>query len=128
MHACGVAALLFGACSHGPSVVYKLDKDHFLDDLTIFVEAVQGDHVDKAMQYLSPAERYRFEAIGGAQDSLVHHRLKALRLSTLARRPTVKLGPQGLEGIFDELPSLAVLPTSPRGDSVTSTNMPGDLP
>ena len=127
MIGCGAAALIW-ACSHGPSVEYKMDKSHFLDNLTIFVEYVQGDRIEKAMKCLSPAERFRFEAVGGVQDSLLRRRLKAMRLSTLARRPTVKMGPQGLEGIFDELPSLAVMPTLPQGDSVTATNIRGDLP
>ena len=123
--ACGLAAL--AACSQGPSA-FKSGKERLLDDLTLFAENVQADRFEKAMKQLSPEERFRFDAVGGAQDSLVRRRLKALRLSTLARRPTVKLGPGGLEGIFDELPSLYVMPTSPSGDSVTSTNIPRDLP
>jgi hypothetical protein len=122
------AALLGASCaSHNPAPEQKVDKsdrDKLLDGLTLFVEAVQGDRIDKAMQYLDPTERYKFESMGGAQNPLLLRRLKAVRLSTLAHRPTVRMGPQGLAGIFDELPSLNT--DTPRGDSVTATTAPRD--
>jgi hypothetical protein len=80
------------------------DDQDFLNQLTLFVENIQADRIDKAMKMLSPEEQGRFGT--DANPESLPRRLSSLRLSTLARRPGVRLGPKGLEGIYDELPWL----------------------
>lgn len=90
------------------------DKADLIDALTLFVEAVQADRFDKAFGYLTPGERSRMSDAGGQPSSEVKRRLKALRLSTLAQKPGVRLQHGKVEGIFEQLPSLDPLPDSPR--------------
>lgn len=90
------------------------DKADLIDALTLFVEAVQADRFDKAFGYLTPQERSRMSDAGGLPTMEVKRRLKALRLSTLAQKPGVRLQHGKVEGIYDQLPSLTPLPDSPR--------------
>jgi hypothetical protein len=100
-----------------------------LDSLTSFAQSIQEDRFEKAMQCLSPSERLKFQAAGGTQDPILQRRMKALRLSTLARRPTVKLERGGLVGIFEELPALpSDSPPPTREEPPTSDDVPEDMP
>lgn len=94
------------------------DKADLIDVLTLFVEAVQADRFDKAFGYLTPSERNRMNDAGGQPSPEIKRRLKALRLSTLAQKPAVRLQQGKVEGIFEQLPSLDPLPeTGPDGAS-----------
>jgi hypothetical protein len=93
------------------------DKVDLIDALTLFVEAVQGDRFDKAFEYLTPAEKRRMLDSGDQPSADIKRRLKALRLSTLAQKSTVRLQGGKVEGIFEQLPSLGPLPEPPQGDA-----------
>lgn len=82
------------------------DKEKLIDKLTLFVEAVQGDRFDQALGYLTPAEKAKMDEGNPTVSPAVQRRLKAVRLSTLANKPGVRLRGGKLEGIYDWLPSV----------------------
>jgi len=86
------------------------DKEKLIEVLTLFVEAVQGDRFEKAFGYLTPTERSKMVDAAGDAPPLIRRRLKALRLSTLAQKPGVRLERGKLEGIFDWLPVIGAVP------------------
>lgn len=90
-------------CASGP---HDIDpkKEKLIDKLTLFVEAVQTEKFDQAFGYLTPGERAKMMGPGGEPSPLVRRQLKAVRLSTLAQKPTVRLAQGRLEGIFEQLP------------------------
>jgi hypothetical protein len=93
------------------------DKEKLIDQLTLFVEAVQGDRFDQAMGFLTPAEQEKMREGNGAVAPAVQRRLKALRLSTLASKPGVRLAHGKLEGIYPWLPVVDHAPSpSPARD------------
>lgn len=97
------------------------DKAELIDALTLFVEAVQADRFEKAFSYLTQSEKARMLESGAEASPEVKRRLKALRLSTLAQKPSVRLQGGKVEGIYEQLPSLAPLPAegqegSAKGD------------
>jgi hypothetical protein len=85
-------------------------KADLLDALTLFVEAVQAERFDKAMAMLTPEERSRMVEAGGEPSPDIKRRLKALRLSTLAQGPAVRLLAGKVSGIYEQLPDLGPLP------------------
>lgn len=106
-----MAALLgLGACGssgqNGRSGPSDSEKERLIDALTLFVEAVQGDRFEKAMDYLTPEERGRMTDASGQVPPAVQKQLKALRLSTLASKRGVVLDKGKLEGIHPWLPHL----------------------
>jgi hypothetical protein len=126
------AMAFVAACSSNSNrggVEGKPRSELLLDSLTSFAQSIQEDRFEKAMQCLSPSERLKFQAAGGTQDPILQRRMKALRLSTLARRPTVKLERGGLVGIFEELPALpSDSPPPTREEPPTSDDVPEDMP
>lgn len=94
------------------------DKEKLIDALTLFVEAVQGDRFDKAMEYLSPGEKHQMTEGTGLVTPPVQRQLKALRLSTLANKPGVRLEKGKLEGIHPWLPNLGRVPGDAPRDSL----------
>jgi hypothetical protein len=86
------------------------DKEKLIDKLTLFVEAVQGDRFDKALGYLTPAEKAKMDEGNATVSPAVQRRLKAVRLSTLATKPGVCLKGGKLEGIYDWLPNVVQVP------------------
>lgn len=92
------------------------DDQDFLNQLTLFVENIQADRIDRAMEMLSPEEKARFGT--DPEPGTLPRRLGSLRLSTLAKRPGVRLGPKGLEGIYDELPQLGRSRPSEESDAL----------
>lgn len=121
------ALLLFAACggSHPAEEGARLEPgtEKFLNTLTLFVEAVQSDRFDKAMGYLTPEEKAKFTEGAGVVQPPMQKRLKALRLSTLASKPGVRLDGDKLEGIFPWLPNLELAPPEPAAG-----HMPPPLP
>lgn len=95
------------------------DKAELIDALTLFVEAVQADRFERALEYLTPEERRRMLDAGNQPSADIKRRLKALRLSTLAQKPTVRLQGGKVEGIYDQLPSLGPLPDADREGAAT---------
>jgi hypothetical protein len=93
------------------------DKAELIDVLTLFVEAVQADRYERAFSYLTSSEKARMLESGAEASPDVKRRLKALRLSTLAQKSTVRLQGGKVEGIYDQLPSLGPLPAGGREDS-----------
>jgi hypothetical protein len=91
------------------------DKAELIDVLTLFVESVQADRFDKAFSYLTSSEKARMLESGAEASPEVKRRLKALRLSTLAQKPTVRLQGGKVEGIYEQLPSLGPLPAGDPG-------------
>jgi len=80
-------------------------EDILIDQLTLFVEATQGDRWDKAMALLNPEEKSRILGADGVLSEDMKFKLKAMRLSTLAHRGLVRLDKHDkLEGIYDALP------------------------
>lgn len=94
------------------------EKEKLIDALTLFVEAVQGDRFDKAMGYLSPAEKNLMTNGTGVVSMPVQRQLKALRLSTLASKSGVRLEKGKLEGIHPWLPNLGRQPGEAPRDSL----------
>lgn len=86
------------------------DKAELIDVLTLFVEAVQADRYQKAFSYLTSSEKARMLESGAEPSLEVKRRLKALRLSTLAQKPSVRLQGGKVEGIYEQLPTLGPLP------------------
>lgn len=121
------AALLLAACggtrSGGDDARIEPDKEKLIDALTLFVEAVQGDRFDKAMGYLTSDEQARMREGAGAISASVERRLKALRLSTLANKPGVRLHGGKLEGIYPWLPNVDHAP-----EASPSREIPPPLP
>lgn len=93
------------------------DKADLIDVLTLFVEAVQADRYEKAFSYLTPSERARMLESGAEPSPEVKRRLKALRLSTLAQKPSVRLQGGKVEGIYEQLPSLGPLQPGHEGSA-----------
>ena len=90
-------------------------KERLIDELTLFVEAVQGDRFDRAMDYLTPDEKAKMTEGGAAVAPPMQRRLKALRLSTLAQKPGVRLVRGKLDGIYAWLPNVEAVPgAAPR--------------
>jgi hypothetical protein len=85
-------------------------KEKLIDALTLFVEAVQGDRYDQALAYLTPAEQTLMLEGNGTVTPAIQRRLKALRLSTLANKPGVRLARGKLEGIYPWLPNIEHTP------------------
>lgn len=100
------------------------DKEELIDVLTLFVEAVQADRFDKAFVYLTPAEKSRMIEAGGDPSPEVKRRLKALRLSTLAQKPTVRLQDGKVEGIYEQLPDLGPRFDPPPGAEKDASEVP----
>jgi len=120
------AALLLAACGGtrpGDDARIEPDKEKLIDALTLFVEAVQGDRFDKAMGYLTSDEQARMREGAGAISASVERRLKALRLSTLANKPGVRLHGGKLEGIYPWLPNVDHAP-----EASPSREIPPPLP
>lgn len=117
---CLIGSLLLAACGGTRSGEeggrLEPDMEKLIDVLTLFVEAVQGDRFDKAMAYLSPAERSKMLEGNPAVAPPMQRRLKALRLSTLASKPGVHLEKGKLEGIYPWLPNLEHTPAPVTGD------------
>ncbi len=86
-------------------------KEKVIEALTLFVESVQGDRFDKALSYLTLIEKRKMTEGTGMVPPLVQRQLKALRLSTLANKPGVRLAGGKLEGIHDNLPALNATPS-----------------
>jgi hypothetical protein len=105
-------SLLWAGCSGSKSVSGNPSKDQVINALTLFVEAVQESRFDKAFSYLTTEERRRMNELASQDRSVLERRLRALRLSTLANRPTVKLMNGKLEGIYEQLPNLGDGPGS----------------
>ncbi len=82
------------------------DKEKVIEILTLFVEAVQGDHFEKAFTYLTPTERVKMSGGSEQEASTIKKELKAIRLSTLAQKSGVRLEHGKLTGIFEWLPQL----------------------
>lgn len=112
----GLAFLALTACggSRPQEDAIDPDKADLIDVLTLFVEAVQADRFDKAFQYLTSAEKARMLDAGNEPSPDIRRRLKALRLSTLAQKSTVRLQGGKVEGIYEQLPSLGPLPEGPK--------------
>lgn len=110
-------AFLVLACAGSRSQEAGIDSDkaELINVLTLFVEAVQADRFEKAFAYLTPAEAARMNDSGNRPSPEIKRRLKALRLSTLAQKPAVRLHRGKVEGIFEQLPSLDPLPENPGG-------------
>jgi hypothetical protein len=85
-------------------------KEKLIDALTLFVEALQGERYDLAMAYLTPAERAQMLEGNGSVTPAIQRRLRALRLSTLANKPGVRLSRGKLEGIYPWLPNVEHTP------------------
>lgn len=117
-----IAVLVLGACSPRPSESGKTPSSaNIIDVLTLFAESVQGDRFEHAMKFLSVSERARFQEAGGPTSPYIQRQLKALRLSTLAKRPTVQLDKNGLlEGIYDQLPELPYTSETPKDSTNTA--------
>ncbi|HKP97707.1 MAG TPA: hypothetical protein VJ385_18340 [Fibrobacteria bacterium] len=105
-----IALLLLAGCSgtrnaeDGPPL--DPDKEKLIDALTLFVEAVQGDRFDKALDYLTPEEKGKMTDGSGQVSPPVQKQLKALRLSTLASKPGVRLEKGKINGIYAWLPNI----------------------
>jgi hypothetical protein len=91
-------------------------KEKLIDALTLFVEAVQGDRFDQAMAYLTPGEQASMLEGNGSVTPAIQRRLKALRLSTLASKPGVRLARGKLEGIYPWLPNVEHTPGPAAGE------------
>lgn len=91
-------------------------KEKLIDALTLFVEAIQGERYDQAMAYLTPAEQSLMLEGNGAVTPAIQRRLKALRLSTLASKPGVRLSRGKLEGIYPWLPNVEHVPGPAPGE------------
>lgn len=109
---CVFAAFCVFACGGSKPGADGIDPDkaELLDALTLFVEAVQADRFDRAMAMLTPDERSRMIEGGGQPSPDIKRRLKALRLSTLAQKPAVRLEEGKVSGIYEQLPELSPLP------------------
>jgi hypothetical protein len=109
-----LAVLLLSACggTHDGSQDTRLspDKERLIDALTLFVEAVQGDRFDQALGYLTAGERAKMDEGNATISASVQRRLKAVRLSTLANKPGVRLQGGTLEGIYPWLPNVDHVP------------------
>ncbi len=99
------------------------DKADLIDALTLFVEAVQADRFEKALEYLTPDEKRRMLDAGNQPSPDIKRRLKALCLSTLAQKTSVRLQGGKVEGIYDQLPTLGPLP-DPAKDGDASERAP----
>ncbi|MDB5050146.1 MAG: hypothetical protein JWO30_3217 [Fibrobacteres bacterium] len=86
------------------------DKEKLIDVLTLFVESVQGDRFDKAMDYLTLEEKTKMTNASGQVEPPVQKQLKAVRLSTLANKPGVHLEKGKLTGIYAWLPNMNRIP------------------
>jgi hypothetical protein len=100
------------------------DKEKLIDALTMFVEAVQADRFDKALGYLTPAEKSLMTSGSGIVSTPVQRQLKALRLSTLANKSGVRLDQGKLEGIHPWLPNLGHAPGETPRDSIPPPLLP----
>src|SRR5882672_1489647 len=104
------SALIALACSgtrngeEGPRL--DPDKEKLIDVLTMFVESVQGDRFDKALGYLTLDEKAKMVDASGQVPQPVQKQLKAVRLSTLASKPGVRLEKGKLTGIYAWLPNI----------------------
>ena len=105
-----VALTLFSACSgtRNPDDDAKMTpgKEKLIDALTLFVESVQGDRFDRALEYLTVEEKAKMIDASGTVPPPVQKQLKALRLSTLAAKPGVRLEKGKLAGISAWLPNI----------------------
>src|SRR5262245_61965738 len=110
-----IMAFLAWGCSSTGGGAEDHSKDKLIDRLTLFVEAVQMENFDKAFAYLTPAEKGRMMEGGGQVPDHVRRQLQALRLSTLAHKPGVKLTGGRLEGIYEQLPGVG----APAGESTS---------
>lgn len=99
---------LDGCSSRAPDIDPR--KEPLIDKLTLFVEAVQADKYDQAFGYLTEDERSKMLASGNEPSPEVQRQLKALRLSTLAQKPGVRLVRGKLDGIYEQLPMLNPAP------------------
>lgn len=114
--ACWAYLTSCGAARPGDEAIDP-DKAELIDVLTLFVEAVQADRYEKAFTYLTPSEKARMLESGAEPSPEVKRRLKALRLSTLAQKPSVRLQGGRVEGIYEQLPSLGPLPPGRDGSA-----------
>lgn len=78
--------------------------EKLLDRLTLFVEAVQADQWDRALNAVSAVEKRALLGDGASLSEPTKIKLKALKLSTLAHRGKVYLVKDKLEGIHQVLP------------------------
>ena len=108
-----VTALWLGGCASGPRDIPP-EKEKLIDKLTLFVEAVQTDKFPEAFAYLTPEEKAKMMASGGEVSDHVKRQLRAVRLSTLANKQTVRLVSGKLEGIYEQLPMIDDAPAGPR--------------
>jgi hypothetical protein len=100
-----LGAWLLAGCASGPRDIDPA-KEKLIDKLTLFIEAVQTDKFEQAFTYLTPSEKAKMAAPGGDVNPMVRRQLKAVRLSTLAQKPTVRLVMGKLEGICEQLPMM----------------------
>jgi len=116
---CTLMALLIGGCApkhYSDGSPVDSEKEKLIEVLTLFVEAVQGDRFEKAFDYLTPAERSKMADASGQASPIVRRQLKALRLSTLAQKPGVRLERGKVEGISAWLPALDGASSPPTGN------------
>jgi len=92
------------------------DKEKLIEVLTLFVEAVQGDRFDLAFKYLAPSEMAKMVEANGQPSLLTQRRLKAVRLSTLAKKSGVELDKGKLQGIYEWLPVMSEGPADKPKD------------
>ncbi len=97
------------------------DKEKLIEKLTLFVEEVQGEHYDRAFEYLSPREKAKMFEGSSEATPLVRRQLKALRLSTLAHKAGVHLDHGKIEGIYEWLPNFGS--AKPPVDSTAPSNI-----
>ena len=109
------ASLLVLGCAGSKSVSGDRGKDQVIDALTLFVEAVQEGRFELAFSYLTPEERRKMNDRGSQDKSVLERRLKAMRLSTLAHKPGVRLNRGKLEGIYEQMPNLGDAPAPGYG-------------
>ncbi len=98
-----VSACLFMQCGASKSTTSR-DEDRLLDKLTLFVEAVQSDQWNTALELLSTKEKAKILGQDNKLSDVTKARLKAVRLSTAAHQGRVFIVKNHLEGISDILP------------------------
>lgn len=98
-----VTVTFFMHCGHSQGAGNR-EEEKLLDKLTYFVEAVQSEQWNKALDLVSPKERNALLGDASQLSEATKARLKALKLSTAAHQGRVFLVKNRLEGISDILP------------------------
>ncbi len=124
----GIILLILISCSgskkeeEGPNI--GKDKEKLIEKLTLFVEEVQGDHFDRAFEYLTPVEKAKMFEGSSEATPMVRRQLKALRLSTLAHKAGVRLNQGKIEGIYEWLPNFGSTKSGPSDASNSGSESP----